>query len=368
MKATSMMTEFIYPAVSFLVGLLTTMVCMPWLLKFCAKRGLYDMPNERKVHKNNIPRLGGAVFFPAVLVGMGASLGCMELLEAEPPMFTISTFVIVAGIFLIYLIGLLDDLLGLKATFKFGVQLIASLFMPLCGLYINNLYGFCGVYEISIWVSYPLTVFISLLIVNSINLIDGIDGLAAGLSLIALAAFTILFGRLHVVAYTIFSAGLMGTLLVFLYYNMCGRVERNTKTFMGDTGSLILGYALAYLTFKYAMDKPELLPERQNPLLVSLSLLVVPMLDLGRVAIWRICRGVPIFHADKTHIHHKLMECGLSMHGALGVILGLQLLLLSVTLVLLHIGLMPTWIVIVVVLCFTVAQMIISYIGGKTKK
>lgn len=351
-----MITEFIYPAVSFIAGLLTTMVCMPWLLKFCAKRGLYDLPNERKVHKNNIPRLGGAVFFPAALVGMGASLGCMSLLETEPPTFTVSTFVIVAGIFLIYLIGLLDDLLGLKATFKFGVQLIASLFMPLCGLYINNLYGFCGVYEIPLLVSYPLTVFVSLLIVNSINLIDGIDGLAAGLSLIALVAFTCLFGSLHVVAYTIFSAGLIGTLLVFLHYNMRGRVEHHTKTFMGDTGSLILGYALAYLALKYAMDKPELLPSRPNPLLTSFTLLAVPALDLTRVAFSRIRRGVSIFHADKTHIHHKLMAAGCSMRQALFCILGLQLLLIVVLAFGWFIDCNATLIVLAEVAVFTIAQ------------
>ena len=284
------------------------------------------MPNERKVHANKIPRLGGVVFAPAMLIGICITLGVMAGGGTiEMPMFKVSTLAILSGMFLIYCIGVLDDVLGLNARFKFLVQFVAALFMPLCGLYLNNLYGFMGIYEIPIWVGYPLSVFISLLVVNSINLIDGIDGLASGLGVIALGVLFVAFYQLHVITYIIFTAALIGTVLVFMYFNLFGSVKRNTKTFMGDTGSLILGYALAYLVFKYAMYNPHVLPYRAYSLLLTYTILIVPTFDLIRVALSRLKNGVSIFHADKTHIHHKFMDIGCSMRATLCLILGIQL-------------------------------------------
>lgn len=186
-----------YPIITMLVSALVTVISMPLLLRFCQERGLFDMPNERKVHHNKIPRLGGVLFAPAAVIGIGVSIIVMMALKdnwlpsmAEPALF------LFFGMFLIYIIGLLDDILGLDAKIKFGTQLVASFFMPFCHLYINNLYGFCGIYEISTWVGYPLTILLSLLIINAFNLIDGIDGLASGLGVIALGIYSYLFASL----------------------------------------------------------------------------------------------------------------------------------------------------------------------------
>lgn len=356
-----MSKEIIYPLCSFFCSLLVTRFSMPWLLNFCKKRGLYDIPNERKVHSNKIPRMGGVLFAPAMMIGICCALGVMSLISSNPlPTFKISTFVILVGIFLIYCIGLLDDILGLNARIKFAIQFAASIFMPLCGLYFNNLYGFMGIYEIPIWVGYPLTIFISLLIVNSINLIDGIDGLASGLSLIALTAFLIIFYQLHVITYTIFTAGLLGSLTIFLYYNMFGSTEKNTKTFMGDTGSLILGYALAFLAIKHAMYNPHVLPYRENSLLVSFTLLIIPTFDLIRVALMRIRHGKSIFHADKTHIHHKLMAAGFSMRSSLLIILGMQIGFILINFALYAFGLSSAWIVLLDIIFFIFVMLVIE--------
>lgn len=361
-----MYKEIIYPLCSFVCSLLVARFAMPWLLSFCKRRGLYDMPNERKLHSNKIPRMGGVLFAPAMMIGISAALGVMTLISSDAlPMFKVSTFVILAGIFLIYCIGLLDDILGLNARIKFIIQFVASLFMPLCGLYFNNLYGFMGIYEIPIWVGYPLTIFISLLIVNSINLIDGIDGLASGLSFISLTAFLIIFFQLHVITYTIFTAGLLGALIVFFYYNMFGSTEKNTKTFMGDTGSLILGYALAFLAIKNAMYNPHVLPYRENSLLVSFTLLIIPTFDLVRVALMRIKRGESIFHADKTHIHHKLMSAGFSMHSSLLIILGMQIGFILINFALNGLGLSSTWIVLADIIIF-ISMMLFIEMKKKT--
>lgn len=347
------MLSIILPIIAFLVSGIFAAVTMPWLLRLCKVKGLYDLPDERKVHHNNIPRLGGAVFVPSILVGMSAAIYILWGIDGSFPPFHPSTFAMVTGVFIIYLIGLLDDILGLRASFKFAIQLATALFLPFCGLYVNNFYGLFGLYEVPLWVGYPLTIFLCLLIVNSVNLIDGIDGLASGLSTIALLVFTILFGRLHVLVYTLLTASLMGALVVFMYYNLRGRVERGTKIFMGDTGSLILGYALAYLVMKYAMSNYVVLPHRPHALMVSCTLLLIPIFDLVRVALTRLYHHVGIFHPDKTHIHHLFMVAGCSMRAALLWILGLQLAFMAINFtLLLFTSVNPTFILVLDVVLF----------------
>lgn len=342
--------------VTFLVSFVLTRLAMPWLLELCRRRGLYDMPNERKVHRNKIPRLGGLLFAPCMSVGMIVGYFFLAYFEksGEVPVFRLSTVILMVGLFLIFLIGVFDDLFGLKASFKFLVQFTATVFMPLCGLYINNFYGFCGVYEIPLWVSYPLTVFVCLLIVNSINLIDGIDGLSSGLSLIALGVFAGLFWCLGVTSYTLLAVGLMGTVFAFFLFNMFGSEKKGTKTFMGDTGSLVLGYALAYLAIKFAMHNPLIFPHRPEALLVAYTLLLVPCFDLVRVAVGRLLRGQGIFHPDKTHLHHRCLAAGFSMRQSLLLILALQLLLDVFNLIAFFGGgVSTTWIVAIDIAVFT---------------
>lgn len=316
--------KILLPLISFVVSFFATFLLMPWLLRLCQRRGLYDMPNERKVHHNKIPRLGGVLFLPCSLMGLSVALTVQYLLEYNLPELTYSTVLIMSGIFLIYLIGLLDDILGLAARLKFLVQLVAALFLPVCNLYINDLYGFLGIHELSMWLGWPLTVFLVLLIVNSVNLIDGIDGLASGLCIIALTAYTLYFFSLGALTYAVFSTGLLGSVLVFFYFNMFGKVEKMTKTFMGDTGSLILGYGLSYLCIKMSMANNAVLPYREESLVLGATMLLIPTFDLVRVAIARLRNGVSIFHADKTHIHHRFLAAGCSMRQSLAAILALQ--------------------------------------------
>ena len=313
------------PLLAFLVSAAVASITMPWLLRLCKKKGLYDLPDERKVHTNNIPRLGGAVFVPSILLGMCVSVYALSAIEGGFPAFHPSTFAIVTGVFIIYLIGLLDDLMGLRATFKFAIQLSTALFLPFCNLYVNNFDGLFGLGEVAVWVGYPFTILLCLLIVNSINLIDGIDGLASGLSVIALTAFAVLFARLDVLMYTLLTASLIGAVLVFMYYNLFGKAERGTITFMGDTGSLILGYALAYLVMKYSMSNSAVLPARPHALMIACTLLLIPIFDLIRVALTRLVHGKGMFHPDKTHIHHLCMAAGFSMRQSLVMILSAQL-------------------------------------------
>jgi UDP-N-acetylmuramyl pentapeptide phosphotransferase/UDP-N-acetylglucosamine-1-phosphate transferase len=247
------------------------------------------------------------------------------VVEANTLPVNVWSAVFLMGLLLIYGIGIIDDLVGLKATTKFVVQIATSCLLPLAGLYVNNLYGLFGIHEIPYWLGVPLTVFIIVFIDNAINLIDGIDGLAAGLSLIALAGFLAYFIHhgVYVYTYTIIIAGMMGALVAFAYFNLFGRTERNTKIFMGDSGSLSLGFTLGFLAVKCAMDNTNIWPTRPEAIIVPLSLLFVPTADVVRVTLYRLRHHMPVFDADKNHIHHKLMRAGLNQHGALAVILTL---------------------------------------------
>ena len=315
----------IYLLGAFLVSLICGLVFTPLILDFCKRKRLYDIPNERKVHKNATPRLGGISFFPSMLTAFFIMLLFTPVVEQDTLPVNVWSAVFLVGLLLIYGIGIIDDLVGLKATSKFAVQIATACLLPFAGLYINNLYGLFGIHEIPYWVGVPLTVFIIVFIDNAINLIDGIDGLAAGLSLLALAGFLAYF-RYHgvyVYTYTIIIAGMMGALVAFAYFNLFGKPERNTKIFMGDSGSLSLGFTLGFLAVKCTVDNNNIWPYRPEAIIVPLTLLIVPTADVVRVTLFRLRHHTPLFSADKNHIHHKLMRTGMNQHQALICILAL---------------------------------------------
>ncbi len=318
-----MVINYTYIIIAFAISLVFSLVCTPLVVRLCNTYGLYDQPNARKVHKYSIPRLGGTLFMPSL--GLGAAITLLIMYQGINKDFEIglSNVMMVVGAIMIYLIGIFDDLKGMKATHKFIIQTIAALIFPLCNLMINNLHGLFGIHEISIWIGYPLTVFVILLIVNAINLIDGIDGLASGLAFLILSSFAYLYYELHAHLFSIISISLAGATLAFFFFNMYGKIGR-LKTFMGDSGSLFLGYVIAYLAIKYQMSQEPIgFPYREESLLISFTLVFLPCIDVIRVALWRKFNGKAMFEPDKTHIHHRIMQMGLDMHQTLVVIITL---------------------------------------------
>ena len=309
-------------AISFVISALIAFFGIPLIVHLCRKFKVYDQPNERKIHKHAIPRLGGLVFLPAMGVGTVISLayGCWAGYECYD--YHLTALVMVVGAIIIYLLGFFDDLKNLNARTKFVFLVIASSLVPFCNLMLNNLYGLFGVYEMPLPVSVPLTIFIILLVVNSLNLLDGIDGLASGVGIIILSYFLYLFIHLESVVFAVVCAALIAALLVFFCYNVFGKEGKN-KIFMGDAGSLILGYVLAYLAIKFQMINEHVFVYRDDALLVSYSMFVVPVFDLVRVAFSRLLDHKPMFEADKRHIHHLLLNTGCTMHQALFIILAL---------------------------------------------
>ena len=355
--------------IAFIVSFLCTIIAMPFLLDYCKKNHYYDSPNShRKLHKGNIPRLGGVLFFPAAAMGLLAALVFIpeawmdeemmkiyrssgNLLNERLPLH-LSTLLLIPGAFVIYLVGIIDDFLDVSAKHKFIIQIIVALAMPFSNLYINNFGGLFGLNEIPLYIAYPITVLGILLIVNAINLIDGIDGLASGLSIISLIGFAYIFNQRNLPIFANLSYALIGTVFAFFLFNYFGTEQRGTKIFMGDGGSLFLGYCLAYFALKEAMNNPVVAVYDENALMYSLILLFLPIADLTRVACERKLNHKPMFKADKTHLHHRLMDTGLSMHGALGVILLLQIVICAlgwICLNVLHFGATITLIFIIVV-------------------
>ncbi len=306
--------------IPFVTCIILALAAIPFIIQMCYKHELYDMPNGRKIHKIAIPRLGGVIFMPITAIGMILGLIIISKGHNKEIEFYLSSVLMVVGALLIYIIGLIDDLRGLEASHKFIIQTIAALIFPLCNLMINNLHGLFGIYELPIWVSYPLTVFTILLIVNAMNLIDGIDGLSSSLSVLILLSFAYLFNQLRAPLFVLLSLCLSGAIIGFFFYNYYGRIGKS-KIFMGDTGSLFIGFVIAYLAIKYQMSGWTNITYHDSALLTSMTLVFIPCIDVVRVAIVRLLKGNPMFSPDKTHIHHVIMNMGLTMHQALYTII-----------------------------------------------
>ena len=314
----------IYLLIVFLTSLILGTFFTPVIMEYCKRKKLYDIPNERKNHNNLTPRLGGISFYPSMVLAFILFLFISFKNKQFEQTFNIWSASYLAGLFIIYTTGIIDDLIGLTAKSKIVAQIVAASLLPMTGHTINNLYGLFGIYDVPYYVGAIFTIFAIIFICNAINLIDGIDGLAGSISLLAMGGFMGYFVYYDVFryTYTVLAAGMMGALVAFLYYNMFGKVEKNTKIFMGDSGSLTLGYTLGFLAIKTAMDHPAVwMVSRPEAILFPLTLLFVPLADVVRVTLYRLFHGLPLFDADKNHIHHKLMRAGLNQHQALAIIL-----------------------------------------------
>ena len=316
--------HIVYSIIALIAACACGFITIPVVLDFCKKNGIYDIPNQRKIHKNAVPRLGGIVFLPSVLIGCLIAFLFARIEGTTTVTLSLWTIYFLFGVTAIYIIGIIDDLFYLNAVVKLVVQLIAASMLPLAGLWMNNLYGLFGIEAIPYYIGIPLTIFVLVFVDNAINLIDGIDGLASGLAFLILASFAYLYHELHAHLFSIISTSLAGATLAFFFFNMYGKVGR-LKTFMGDSGSLFLGYVIAYLAIKYQMEQEPLgFSYREESLLISFTLVFLPCIDVIRVGLWRKFRGRSMFEADKTHIHHRIMQMGLDMHQTLAVIITLS--------------------------------------------
>lgn len=311
---------------AFTVSCLLSATIIPKISLIAFRRRLFDPLDGRKLHTAHIPRLGGVAFFPCITVPISLVIAChnlctdSNLLSHEQSTCLLTLF---GCLFMLYLMGMKDDLIGMRYRAKFAVQTLCSILLVTSGFCFDNLYGLFGIHELPLYAGIPFTVFVIVYIMNAINLIDGIDGLASGLSMIAFLAFGCMFVRLHWWLYAFISFAALGVLIPFFYYNMFGQTRRGRKVFMGDTGSLTIGLLLAVMAIHLSISDPVKEKLFPGAIVTAFSFLLVPMLDVVRVVLHRLRNHKPPFLPDKNHIHHKFIALGMSQHQALGFILGI---------------------------------------------
>lgn len=321
---------YIYIVGAFLLSFLLASVVIPRIIFISYKKRLFDVPDTRKVHKTPVPRLGGLAFLPVILISLCIIIGIRYYMDDRVDSLWASDLFmqylfLVAGMTLLYLIGVADDLVGVGYRYKFVVQILAASFLPLSGLWINDLGGLLGLHSIPAYIGMPLTVFLVVYITNAINLIDGIDGLASGLTCIALGLLIIVCALVNQWTHALLASATLGVVIIFYYYNVFSASGR--KLFMGDAGSLTLGYILSFLILHFWTKQEYWDPFKLNLNMVTISTLLIPLLDVIRVFYARIREGRNPFLPDKNHIHHKLLRTGMRVRMVMITLLLLSLFL-----------------------------------------
>ena len=312
----------------FVLSGLLGLIILPNILFVSHKKHLFDMPDARKVHTAPVPRLGGLAFLPVILVTVFLIMGIYLFVtdfQNTPSLvrFFQMLMFLFAGMTLLYLVGEADDLVGVGYRYKFLVQTVAAALIVLSGNWLGSFAGLFGIENVPAWIGMPVTILAIIFITNAINLIDGIDGLASGLSIISLLTLTVLLLMNSSFSYTLFAVATLGIVLVFWFYNVFGNAMKGHKLFMGDTGSLTLGYILSFLTIHLSQDISG--EHGKWQMIVAFSSLLVPMFDVVRVSLHRIRKGRSPFLPDKNHIHHKLIRAGMKKTGhVLVTILGID--------------------------------------------
>ena len=244
----------------FLICILCTGVLIPKILLVSFRKKLFDVPDERKIHHNPIPRLGGFAFVPVILFAISYTIGLDYLLNKsfvisyygdhiKPLMFCMS------AILTLYLVGIGDDLIGIRYRAKFVVQAFCAFLLAASGIWMYNMNGFLGMQFLPMWLGMPITMIIVVYIINSINLIDGVDGLASGLCAIAFLYLGVIFYIYEMYVYVLIAVAGLGVLLPFFYFNVFGKAEDSKKIFMGDAGSLTMGFLVCMLCVRLSTIK-----------------------------------------------------------------------------------------------------------------
>ena len=358
------MEHVFFMVVGFLMAVLLGQIIIPRILVISLRKRLFDQPDSRKVHHRPISRLGGVTFFPVILIVM-CTIGLLQFYEMEKITSSVisESLCLVAGLMLLYMIGVCDDLIGVRYRRKFEVQILAAAFLPFAGLSIQNLGGLFGWYEISPLVGVPLTMLLTVFLINAINLIDGIDGLASGLCMVAITLFGVSFAWHGNWMYALLAFASVGVLVPFFFYNVFGNANRGHKIFMGDTGSLTLGFILSVMVVKYVSVMVQESSRLDGaPVVMAFSVLLVPSLDVCRVVLNRFRRRVHPFKPDKSHIHHKFLNMGFTPRRSMILIQLMAVAFIVLTLVLLRIGLLAPVVFILDILVWTLMNVWFSRI------
>ncbi|WP_422081516.1 MraY family glycosyltransferase [Ulvibacterium sp.] len=277
----------------------------PIIIYVVNRKGLMDDPDERSAHANKVPTLGGMGLFivfslTIMLLGVLADLSRPELLKLVS---------LLAATLLLLIMGVKDDLVLMSPKKKLVGQLLAaSMVIFLSDVRITHFQGLLGVGELPYWVSVGFTFFVFILVINAVNLIDGIDGLAGSIAILSSVTFGIFFLLNEQYLLSLVSFALTGSVIGFLYYNL----SNTQKLFMGDSGSLLIGFLLTYQGVAFLGVNENALASMAvpNAPILLLAILSYPLLDTLRVFSIRVWQRRSPFSADRNHIHHRLLDLG----------------------------------------------------------
>jgi UDP-GlcNAc:undecaprenyl-phosphate/decaprenyl-phosphate GlcNAc-1-phosphate transferase len=329
-----------------------TYLSIPVIIFVANSKKLYDVPDARKIHDVPIPSLGGLGIFA------GFVMACLTIipfsLAAEFQYFF-------AAFFVIFFLGLKDDILDITPIKKFIGQVLAAFLIIYKGnIQIQSMHGFMGIEQLPPMFSLLFTYLTVIVIINSFNLIDGVDGLAGSLALMAAIIFGLYFYKVNMLPYAILSFATAGSLVAFLIFNF-----QPAKIFMGDTGSLLLGVINAILVIKFI--NVANLPDAEMPIAaapaVGFAILLIPLLDTLRVFGIRIAHRRSPFSPDRNHIHHLLLDRGLSHRTITITLVSVNLVFVTAVYLLRSLG--CTWLILGL---FTVFFAVISLLYYSRKR
>ncbi len=301
------MSDFINILIPAFLALLGTLWVHPKVLKISIMKNLVDNPDARKLQRNPVPVMGGIAVFFGIVIGI-----CSSQMMFNSP----NVFMLVAAMLIMLYTGTIDDIIDLSPTIRFIIEILVVLWM----MYINKssidcFWGLWGVDTIPQWISYPLTIFASVGIINAINLIDGVNGLSSGFCFMASVMFAIIFYTTGNTVMTIIATSAAGAIIPFFFHNVFGY---HTRMFIGDGGTLVMGMMMSMFTISILGQNSVCAGYAESGLslvAMTLAILSIPVFDTLRVMTSRIIRGTSPFHPDKTHLHHLFIELGFSHAG-----------------------------------------------------
>jgi UDP-N-acetylmuramyl pentapeptide phosphotransferase/UDP-N-acetylglucosamine-1-phosphate transferase len=284
----------------FLGSFLTSFVLIPKIRAIAKNSNFNSIPNHRSSHKMAVPNIGGVAFFVSLMLSF-------YFIENFDFLHIIST--IIPGLTIIFIIGLKDDLVLVAPSTKIFAQIISGLFLASHPAFeLLNLKGFIGVFEINFYIGLLIVVFLNVVIINAINLIDGIDSLAGIISILIFGSYGVLYFKLEQYFFTSLCIVMIGSLLAFLRFN----ISKEKKIFMGDTGSMIVGFLISIMTLRLLTTPIDEMRgyhfQLQNLPFLIFAFLSLPIIDMLRVFILRIIDKKSPFAADRNHCHHIILD------------------------------------------------------------
>ena len=309
---------------AFLMSFIITYFAIPKIIYFADKFRLSDVPGERASHKRTVPVFGSIAIFSGIIFSL-LFWGKLDSIQ----------FILVSMV-MVFFVGVIDDLLGLSPFKKIIGQVIAILILIYLGkIQINSMHGVLGVYELPDIIATLFTVFVVVVITNGFNLIDGVDGLASGIGVIASLGFGVMAYLMNQTDMAIIAFSLLGALLAFLKYNF-----HPARLFMGDTGSLLVGMTLSVLAINliHSGVVTETIHFPNKGPLIAVVFLAIPLFDSLRVFVVRIIDGKNPLYAGREHIHHALLDLGLGHKRTAFALYLMSLLLIAVAYFLLELN------------------------------